>query len=119
MGFGAALCLGYSFGVFLGGHVRLQVGFGWVVLGWECILCVRDGRRNQFVPPPRQAIERSERMVGAQHYKGSRRVDLLAAAEREARLAEEREGAAAEAVAGLRVKILVLGMTGACAWVCV
>ncbi|PNW70794.1 hypothetical protein CHLRE_17g734300v5 [Chlamydomonas reinhardtii] len=71
-------------------------------------LAPRTDQVAQFL----QAIERSERMVGAQHYKGSRRVDLLAAAEREARLAEEREGAAAEAVAGLRVKILVLGMTG-------
>ncbi|KAG2429457.1 hypothetical protein HYH02_014039 [Chlamydomonas schloesseri] len=67
--------------------------------------------RSEQVAQFLQAIERSERMVGAQHYKGSRRVDLMAAAEREARAAEERDPAAAP-IGGLRVKILVIGMTG-------
>lgn len=50
-------------------------------------------------------------MVGAQHYKGVRRVDLTAAAERDARAAEA-AAAPGSAIPGLRVTVMVLGMTG-------
>ncbi|GFR46255.1 hypothetical protein Agub_g7807 [Astrephomene gubernaculifera] len=70
-------------------------------------LTARSDQVAQFL----QAIERSERMLGAQHYKGSRRVDLIAAAERDARAADARE-APGGAIGGLRVKIMVVGMTG-------
>ncbi|KAG2490023.1 hypothetical protein HYH03_011488 [Edaphochlamys debaryana] len=70
-------------------------------------LSARSDQVVQFL----QAIERSERMVGAQHYKGSRRVDLIAAAERDARAADAREPPLSQ-IQGLRIKIMVLGMTG-------
>lgn len=50
-------------------------------------------------------------MLGAQHYKGTRRVDLLMAAEREARELDARESPGS-LISGLRLKVLVLGMTG-------
>ncbi|GIL48193.1 hypothetical protein Vafri_4877 [Volvox africanus] len=70
-------------------------------------LSSRSDQIAQFL----QAIERSERMVGAQHYKGSRRVDLIAAAEREARALDASEPPHS-LISGLRIKIMVLGMTG-------
>ncbi|GLI69475.1 hypothetical protein VaNZ11_014107 [Volvox africanus] len=70
-------------------------------------LSSRSDQVAQFL----QAIERSERMVGAQHYKGSRRVDLIAAAEREARALDASEPPHS-LISGLRIKIMVLGMTG-------
>ncbi|GIL74794.1 hypothetical protein Vretifemale_4702 [Volvox reticuliferus] len=70
-------------------------------------LSARSDQVAQFL----QAIERSERMVGAQHYKGSRRVDLIAAAEREARALDASEPPHS-LISGLRLKVMVLGMTG-------
>ncbi len=56
-------------------------------------------------------------MVAAQHYKGNRRVDLIAAAEREARVLDSREPPHG-LISGLRLKILVIGMTGEAVCVC-
>ena len=51
-----------------------------------------------------------ERMAGAALYKGSRRVDLNRAAEREARELDASQPA--DSKLDLKVKIMVVGMTG-------
>ena len=58
-----------------------------------------------------QVIERVERMAGANVYKGTRRVDLNKAAEREARDLESSQSA--NSPLDVKVKILFIGMTGA------
>jgi len=55
-------------------------------------------------------IERVERMAGASLYKGTRRVDLNRAAERRARELDAAE--AADSRLDIKVKIMVIGMTG-------
>jgi len=57
-----------------------------------------------------QVIERVETMAGASLYKGSRRVDLVRSAEREARELDSRE--AADSRLDIKIKIMVIGMTG-------
>ncbi|KAG1671540.1 hypothetical protein FOA52_011262 [Chlamydomonas sp. UWO 241] len=61
---------------------------------------------NQFLA----VIERVERMAGASIYKGTRRVDLGRAAEREARELDAVQPA--DGNLGIKVKVLVMGMTG-------
>ena len=60
--------------------------------------------------PRVQVIERVERMAGASLYKGTRRADLNRLAEREARELDGVQGA--DSRLDLKVKVMVIGMTG-------
>ena len=77
-----------------------------VILAWEW----ENATLTYSYPAARQVIERVERMAGAPLYKGTRRVDLNKAAEREAR--EKDATQAADSKLDLKVKIMVIGMTG-------
>ena len=70
------------------------------------ILC----RQTALPSLSNQVIERVERMAGASLYKGTRRVDLNRAAERRARELDATE--AADSRLDIKVKIMVIGMTG-------